>query len=59
MSLNTQPQSRTALTPIKTVKYEIVWQETSIAQSELVQGDIVISVTDITTIGLTSGPQIL
>ncbi|CAF9932778.1 hypothetical protein IMSHALPRED_008980 [Imshaugia aleurites] len=50
MSSHTRPDPRTTLTPPATVKYQIVWQETPTRPSEPGHGDIIITVTDITTI---------
>ena len=57
MSTLATPQSRTALTPPVTVKYQIVWQETPGRGPESGEGDIIISVTDITTIPPESASQ--
>ncbi|CAF9933805.1 MAG: hypothetical protein ALECFALPRED_005757 [Alectoria fallacina] len=57
MSTLAQSQSRTTLNPPTTVRYQIVWQETPTRRPEPGEGDVIITVTDITAIGQGSGSQ--
>lgn len=59
MSTQPQPYARTPLIPPITVKYQIVWQETPTRGPEPGEGNIIISVTDITTIADGSRSQAL
>ena len=55
MSTYRQPQTRSALTPPATVKYQIVWQETPAGHPEPGEGEIILTVTNITIIADGSG----